>query len=190
MFENILVAGITMETLKEYAIYTTTYIGKKDYEYGITIPNLIIPFSRWTGEGLSQDVAGSYHNKTLFELEGEPVFGELAVLRLLQKDGWDGVWVDTYHGRGKKLFWKGLPDRSKPFFLPTEAEELYDKIVYIHGKPGGFFDVFAWRNGKFLFIEYKSMNDKLGKNQVNWIESAIKAGVDPDSLLLVTHKKL
>jgi len=177
-----------METLRKFAIHTGTYLGTKKYERGISLPNLIIRFSLWTGEGLSQEVEGSYKNKPLFELYGESVFGELGVLRLLQKDGWDGVWVDTYHGRGRKLFWTGLPDRTTPCSLPHEADELYDKIRTIHGKAAGFFDVFAWRDGEFLFVEYKGENDVLRESQVQWLRSAIRAGVDPKFMVLASHK--
>jgi hypothetical protein len=44
----------------------------------------------------------TYTNKPLVQVDHESLFGELAILRLLQKDGWDGVWVDTFHDRGGK----------------------------------------------------------------------------------------
>jgi hypothetical protein len=118
-------------------------------------------------------------------VSGEPLFGELAILRWLQKDGWDGVRVDTFHG--EKLFWKGLPDRTTPCLLPAKAEKLFDRIVSINGTQAGFFDVFAWRGHEFLFVEYKGEGDSVKQRQCSWVRSAIKAGVTSSSLLFVIH---
>jgi hypothetical protein len=38
----------------------------------------------------------TYGNKPLIDINGTPMFAELAVLRLFQKDDWDGVWFDTF----------------------------------------------------------------------------------------------
>jgi VRR-NUC domain len=153
----------------------------------IAIATWTIRFPKWNGAPLGKSLKNTYRVKPLVEVNGEPLFGELAILRWLQKDGWDGVWVDTFHG--KKLFWNGLPDRTRPCLLPAKAEALYDKIVAgRHGKAGGFFDVFAWRGQKRLFVESKGEGDKLKKNQLLWIRAAIKSGVSPSSLLLVEFK--
>jgi hypothetical protein len=120
-----------------------------------------IRFQKWLGKPLDESQKGSYKIKPLVEIDGEPLFGKLAILRLLQKDEWDGVWADTYHDK----FWKGLPDRTKPCSLPEKAKEIYDMIVTKHGRHGGFFDVIAWREQKLLFAEYKGEGDKLNQNQ-------------------------
>ena len=153
----------------------------------VTIESWTIRFPKWVGTPTKKSLKNTYRVKPLVEVNGEPLFGELAILRLLQRDGWDGVWVDTFHG--EKLFWNGLPDRTQPSSLPAKAEALYDKIVARRsGKAGGFFDVFAWRGRKFLFVEYKGEGDKLKKKQLLWIRAAIKSGASPSSLLLVEFK--
>ncbi|MFZ1072895.1 MAG: VRR-NUC domain-containing protein [Verrucomicrobiia bacterium] len=178
-----------MKLLKQQAIsfgkYPITFQGKK-----IGIETWTIHFPKWSGAGLSKSVPGTYRNKSLVNFNGEPLFGELAVLRWLQNDGWDGVWVDTFHSSSKeKLFWKGLPDRTDPSALPLKAKMLYEKIMSNHPKDGGFFDVFAWRGRKFLFVEYKSKGDRLNNNQRLWMGSAIRSGVSPTSLVLVEYLK-
>jgi hypothetical protein len=177
-----------MKSLKEQAIsfgkYPITFQSRR-----IDIATWTIRFPKWHGAKLSRTLPGTYRNKTLGEFNGKPLFGELAVLRSLKKDGWDGVWVDTFHSRSKRLFWKGLPDRTRPCPLPIKAKTLYEKIMTNHEREGGFFDVFAWRGRKFLFVEYKSKGDKLNSNQRLWIRSAIKTGVSPASLLLVEFVK-
>ena len=126
----------------------------------------------------------TYAIKPLVQLGGESLFGELAILRSLQKDGWDGVWVDTFH---RKL-WQGLPDRSEPYNLssaPTFVRATYDRIVSIRGKPGGFFDVMAWRGNELVFIEYKGKGDRPNRNEAIWIDAALEAGINERQLLFV-----
>jgi hypothetical protein len=178
-----------MKSLKQQAIslgkYPITIRGAK-----IGISTWTIQFPSWTGAELSRSVAGTYRNKALVNYFGEPLFGELAVLRWLEKDGWEGVWVDTFHSsRTEKLYWKGLLDRTAPCSLPPKAKKLYEKIMSNHPKDGGFFDVFAWRKGKFLFVEYKSKGDRLNDNQRLWIRSAINSGISPSSLVIVEYLK-
>jgi hypothetical protein len=179
-----------MESLKRQALSFGEYPIRLPTGRRIGISTWTIRFPKWSGAKLPRSLAGTYKNKTLVKFYGRPLFGELAVLRWLKKDGWDGVWVDTFHSRGqKKLFWKGLPDRSSPCVLPAKAEAMYKKIVAVHPKDGGFFDVFAWKGRKFLFVEYKSKGDKLNQNQYLWIRSALKSGVPSNSLLLVEFVK-
>jgi hypothetical protein len=95
----------------------------------------------------------TYTAKPLVASFGQPLFGELAIVECLQRDGWTGVWVDTYHGA--ELFWRDMPQRSSNVDLSAEPEALhvYRGIVAEHGKRGGFFDVFAWRQTQLLFVE-------------------------------------
>jgi hypothetical protein len=64
----------------------------------------------------------TYTAKPLVAPFGKPVFGELAVLECLQRDGWAGVWVDTYHGA--ELFWRDMPQLSSKVDLLREPEAL------------------------------------------------------------------
>lgn len=155
----------------------------------INIENLKIHFPPATPRHLSDEsLSKTYRNKPLVVVGDEILFGELAILRYLQMDGWDGVWVDTFHGRGqKKVLWSSLPPNGYGK-LTEEAEILYDKIVRANnGKSSGFFDVFAWQNGKFVFIEYKGEGDSPNENETRWISAAIKSGIRPEDLFFVTY---
>lgn len=52
----------------------------------------------------------TYGGKTLLKLDNEPLFAELLILRLLEKQGYKCVWVDTYRNK----FWQRLPHLSFP----------------------------------------------------------------------------
>ena len=58
----------------------------------VRLPKAEPRFLAWQGEFTGD----TYGNKPLLDIDGEPMFAELSILRLFQKDGWDGVWVDTF----------------------------------------------------------------------------------------------
>jgi hypothetical protein len=130
----------------------------------------------------------TYTSKPLVQAGDESLFGELAILHYLRMDGWDGVWVDSFHGR--ELFWQGMPDRVEPFDLSqvSLAYEMYRRILEVReGKAGGFFDVLAWLGSRLLFVEYKGKGDQPNVNEAAWIDAALDAGVLETEMLLVVH---
>lgn len=114
----------------------------------------------------------TYTVKPLVAPFGSLLFGELAILQCLERDGWTGVWVDTYHG--SELFWRDMPHESSRIDLSSvpEALNLYRGIVTQHRKRGGFFDVFAWRAAHFLFIEYKGKGDRPNANEASFSDAS------------------
>jgi hypothetical protein len=126
----------------------------------------------------------SYVSKPLVTFSGAAMFGELAVLRWLELDGWDGVWLDTVHDRKN---WRHMPTRSAPVTLPPAAQTLYDRIVEANGgRASGSFDVMAWRGDQVIFVEYAGPGEHAHtKNQLRWIDAALVAGVSVNDLLIV-----
>jgi hypothetical protein len=132
-------------------------------------------------------IPASYTVKPLVTVDGRPAFGELAIRHCLEadRDGWDGVWVDTYHSRGNtRLFWRDLPDRSHPVDLTQypQAYQAYCRILDRNKGGGGFFDVLAWKSDRVIFIEYKGNGDGPNKNEARWIDAALAEGFDAGSL--------
>ena len=148
------------------------------------IRRLRVRFGRASPDRLRPSVlAPTYIAKPLVTFDGAAMFGELAVLRWLETDGWEGVWVDTFHGR---RFWRAMPHRSAPVALPDPARALYDRIVAANGgRASGFFDVMAWRDGHTTFVEYKGPGDRRNANERAWIAAALAAGVSEHDLLVV-----
>lgn len=175
-----------LETLQSFAIGNTPYDLSPD---GVVKPE------RWTirfppaqpkylAEGT---LRSTYTSKPLVAPFHRPLFGELAVLECLQRDGWNGVWVDTFHSR----FWDDMPHQSSRVELQSlapKAWQIYDGIVKEHGKRGGFFDVLAWRETEFLFIEYKGQGDRPNRNEQSWIQAALLYGIQPTQLLVVAYQ--
>jgi len=82
-----------------------------------------------------------------------------------------------------------MPERSSKIDLSLEPEALrqYRGIVAEHGKRGGFFDVFAWRQTDLLFVEYKGKGDRPNGNESSWIQAAIRYGINPAQLLIAAY---
>jgi hypothetical protein len=142
----------------------------------VKIPKCKRLFLRWQGTPISD----TYGRKPVLDFNGEAVFAEIAILGVLEEGGWEGVWVDTY----RRKFRRRMPPHCCD--LPPHAQELYDRIKRTNGgKIGGCFDVFAWKDGDYLFVESKRKSkDSMQKTQRAWIEAALKSGVPLDSLLI------
>jgi hypothetical protein len=131
----------------------------------------------------------TYLGKTVIAHDGRVLFGELAILRYLEKDQWKGVWVDTFHSHGRKdVLWSGMPPTGVAPALPANAAEKFQAIKEKNGgKLSGFFDVFAWKGDDFLFVEYKGRGDSPDENELEWINAAIGEGVKPEQLCIVGY---
>jgi hypothetical protein len=103
--------------------------------------------------------------------------------------------VDSYHahpetGKKGKLFWQDMPNRTYPFDLSRlpRIYEKYEQICALNKGTGGFFDVLAWREGRIIFIEFKSKEDKSNKNEPRWIDSALGAGIPESDLYFALYQ--
>lgn len=121
-----------METLRSFA--QDIGISKEALPSGMVleIPTWRIQFPKWHGSPLPETLRKTYTSKPLVEIDGEPLFGELAILRCLQKDGWTGYWVDTFHG-GK--WWNGLPDRTSPVEPSGVLKQRYHVVRVRRARP-------------------------------------------------------
>ncbi|MEP7214023.1 MAG: hypothetical protein ABI791_13160 [Acidobacteriota bacterium] len=133
-------------------------------------------FQKWSGEELQN----TYGGKAVIDVDGEPCFSELAILRAFQKDGWSGVWVDTFSNCFRTI-WEG-----KGVGLPPEKQLILDEIKSAAKSKNGCWDVFCWRADKVVFAEAKLLaNDQVRSSQINWLEATLLCGFDESSFLLV-----
>ena len=144
----------------------------------VRIPKVHLTFEKWSG--IYPD--DTYGNKTVLNFNDEPVFAELAILRIFQKDGWNGVWVDTYGRKYRNSYWGNAPIAE----LPEEKQLLLNKIYKIAEINSGCFDVFCWNEDRVIFAEAKRQKkDKIRANQIKWLEAAFENGLKEDSFLIV-----
>ena len=146
----------------------------------IQIPKATPCFEKWSGETL----ADTYGNKTLLNFDGEPVFAELAILRIFQNDGWSGVWVDTYRRKYRTEYW----NNENGVDLPTDKRAFLDNIYKNADSTKGCWDVFCWREESVIFAESKRLSkDKIRATQINWLEAALNCGLKKETSFLIVE---
>jgi len=143
--------------------------------------------------------SGSYRTKRLVDVGGGGEFAELAVARVLRNEGWEAVWLDNYRRRIVFRVDVTEADERRAFILvelPERVEALLEAISHrAHGKStgsgrarsGGRFDVLAWRDDEWAFLECKQAgtSDRFRPNQQRWLAAALSAGLPESSFWLV-----
>ena len=143
--------------------------------YRVAIPKATQTFRRWTGP----PPGATESNTPLVALNGEPLVAELAILRLFQAAGWEGVWIDPFQGKRRV----GL---TECVGLPVSRESLLQTIYHAANDRAGCFDVFCWQNGKVLFAEARHQGrDSIQPEQRRWLAAALTTGLRPDAFLIV-----
>ena len=121
-----LIGDNSLEFLKQYK--TESEILSLLSGEQIPIQKYFLHFDPWKGD----PIPNTYNGKAVIDWNGKPVFAELAVLRLFQSHGWDGVWVDSY----RRKYRTGLPDVAEPVKLPEAQQKIIDAIRAKIGKSG------------------------------------------------------
>ena len=141
----------------------------------VSLPKCRPKFAPWQG-AVAFD---TYGKKTVLDFCGEPVFAELAILRVFERAGWNGVWVDTYRGRYRTAV-------EQEVSLPVERHDLLQRIRRAAGARGGCFDVFVWSSQRVVFAESKrDGHDRVRPSQLRWLRAALKSGLPRQSFLVV-----
>ena len=118
-------------------------------------------------------------NKPLLDFNGQPMWAEFIVLRELEADGWQGVWIDGW----RRAYFRN-PDQVAE--VPASVGGLIDRIAQRTGRHGGCWDICAWRGDELRFIELKQRDrDELRSPQLAWREAAIAEGVAASAFTIV-----
>lgn len=128
-----------------------------------------LQFKPWGGK----PIADTYGGKAVLDWRDEPVFAELAIVRTLQGEGFDAVWIDGYRNR----FMQSISEERT---LPEHAQALLDRVISFNDDHRqGCWDVLAWKDESYLFAEAKRKGkDHIRESQVRWLEAALQAGMD------------
>jgi len=134
----------------------------------LTIAKYSFIFQPWTDSHNYDTYAG----KQVLKLNNEPLFSELVLLRLLERQSFKGVWVDTYRNK----FWQRLPHISFPVLPDNKLLDVYEEIYNLKGgKKSGCFDIIAYRGSDFVFVELKKKNeDSIRQTQLDWLSAAMQ----------------
>ncbi|MFL5381248.1 MAG: hypothetical protein ACJ8GN_01855 [Longimicrobiaceae bacterium] len=149
------------------------------------VPGVFMRFARWPGDAFADDFGKKAAG--MVELEGEHLFAELAVLRLLEKEGWAGRWVNTVGGKGEvwKFLteWRDVPrqEQRNRVLEDPEPRQLLARVAQMNrpARYAGCWDTFAWRDPDFAFFACRKTGPKpvqLPTNQEDWLRSALYVG--------------
>jgi hypothetical protein len=110
----------------------------------VHLPKCKTLFKVWRGKRIKD----TYGGKTLLTFKGKPLFAELVTLQVLKKEGWHGVWVDSYRHKYRT----GMPGISDLAGLPERQRAFLANIWKRTDCKAGCFDVFVWRGDKRRFV--------------------------------------
>jgi hypothetical protein len=143
----------------------------------VLVPKVEARFGPWRGPS----IADTYGGKTLLAWEERPAFAELVVLWTLQREGWEGVWVDSYRSE-----YRVGPLEEKAVELPSSRRALLESIRQATGQRGGVWDVYCWRDERVLFVELKRRRrDRIRLGQRRFLEAALSQQLPLDAFLIV-----
>ncbi len=131
----------------------------------VEVKKYFLKFKKWNGN----PITSTYGRKAVIDFNGKPVFAELAVLRLAQSHGWQGVWVD------KKKYRVGLLDVAS-VIIPDDKQKIINEIRSKISGLGGCWDLFLWKGNQTLFVELKSKVDRKQDSQIQWLEASLDFG--------------
>ncbi|MDW8326180.1 MAG: hypothetical protein RMK99_06405 [Anaerolineales bacterium] len=141
----------------------------------VRLPKATSTFRRWRGVS----PIDTYGSKPIIDIDGSPGYAELAILKLLQKENWQGVWIDTF----RKVRRSAIDICAH---LPPDQDKLLEKIYTTAGTKSGCFDVFCWRPDGVLFVEAKQKGrDRIRQTQIRWLSAALQIGIPIGSFLVV-----
>jgi hypothetical protein len=146
----------------------------------VAVPKVTPTFRLWRGDPVKK----TYGKKAILDFGGRPAFAELAILWTLEKEGWQGFWVDTFGHHFFRTGYRGVGEAHKS--LPQKPNSLPEAIWNLAKTRAGVWDVFCWQEDRVLFSESKRAgNDTIKPSQLRFAESALEIGLPLDSLLLV-----
>jgi hypothetical protein len=149
------------------------------------VAGAFIRLPRWEGEPFVDDFgrkAGA-----MVALDDEHLLPEIAVLRLLERDGWEGRWVNTVGGKGEvwKFLtrWDDVPrdEQRNRIIEADEPRRVLAKIASRAAKRyAGCWDVYGWRGDEFCFLQVRrgapKPSDAVADAQIDWLHTALLSG--------------
>ncbi len=154
----------------------------------VKIPKCNFVFKEWKGEPIKETFGG----KALIDVDGKPMFAELAIMHLFIKSGWQARWIETYATSDKKpkILSEWKDDKYKNQIIASIADEVVTRrlaqIAALNGSYSGCWDVLGWNGDKIIFAESKRFKkDRIQGTQVRWLDAGLHSRLTPENFLIV-----
>ena len=155
----------------------------------IEIPEVVLKFEKWEGAVINNTFGG----KPVVDFKGEPMFAELAIMKLFIESGWQARWIETYGASTKKPFhfsnWiDGKLSEQNVDLIEDDAiiGVLNDVSILNSNSYSGCWDVIGWCKDRIIFAESKrTRKDRIRKTQNNWLLAGLNYGLKADNFLVV-----
>jgi len=124
---------------------------------------------------------GAIPNKTLYELDGTPLYPELLVVRLLERAGWGAAWRKTWNGIA---YWRDLNETVEPSPL---ALSIIGQVTRQAGYEGSW-DIVAWRDRELRLLSSRPAGgQRISAYMADWLDAALRMGLPLGCFALVEH---
>ena len=142
----------------------------------VLIPRAYPVFLPWKGAFKRTRITT---HKTVLNENGRPCFVEQAILKILEADGWSGLWIGAL---GRSFQTSTCGEGKLPKHLIVLMNDIYTHAV----TRAGCFDVIAWKGEDVLFAEARWKGKELiGRTRLRWLSAALRAGLSPEAFLIV-----
>jgi len=128
-------------------------------------------------------------NKPTLLVDGRPSWAEFAVVRALERGGWEARWIKNWVGGREPCI-----DVGRAEGMPPAAQAMFDRIDRHAASRtgGGAWDVFAWHGDTYLILESKKYRsgDALRPGQIAWLAAGLAVGLPIDAFAIVEYDPL
>lgn len=128
-------------------------------------------------------------NKPTLLVDDRPSWAEFAIVRQFERAGWEARWIKNWTGGRETCIDVG---RAEP--MPKAPQAMFDRIdrQAASRTRGGAWDVFAWRDDRYLILESKKhrSGDALRPGQAGWLGAGLAVGLPIDAFAIVEYEPL
>ena len=124
----------------------------------------------------------AWASKPQVSCDGQALFPEIAVLSLFQKEGWDGVWVDS----PRRKYFDKMPTQSKGVTLDAYVGQLLARIAGTgeRGKAVSW-DLIVWHGRSVFFVAVRASEGAIERSRLAWLDASLHTGMSPSQFIIV-----
>jgi hypothetical protein len=146
----------------------------------VQLPVYIRAETPWTGTQARR--SGPIPNKPLYTLDGQPIYPELLVVRLLERAGWGAAWRKTWN---VVAYWRDVNETVEPGAM---ALSIVQQVCRQAGYDGSW-DILAWRDRELRLLSSRAAGgQRVSAYMADWLDTALRMGLPLGCFAVVEHQ--